>query len=188
MEEKEIDQYIKEGNKARESIDIGKIIKISSEIVNALKNGNKIVLMGNGGSAADAQHIAAELVGKFERERKPIPAIVLHGNTSSLTAIANDYGYQHVFERQIEAFVNKGDIVIALSTSGNSENVIRAIIKAREKGAIVTGITGKKGGKMSDLIEDSLLIRVMSDRTPIIQETTIMIGHILSMLVENSFM
>lgn len=188
MNKEEIKEYIKEGVMVRETIDIDKILEISTKIVNALKNGKKIILMGNGGSAADAQHIAAEIVGKFEIERKALPAIVLHGNTSSLTAIANDFGYDHVFERQIEAFAQPGDVVIALSTSGNSENVIRGVIRAIEKNALVIGITGKKGGRMAKYIDDSNLIRVNSDRTPIIQETTITIGHIISKIIEESLM
>lgn len=186
MEEREIEEYLREGCRIRMSLDLKKVLSMANEISRAVRNGKKVVLMGNGGSAADAQHIAAELVGKFEKHRRPIPAIVLHGNTSTLTAIGNDYGYEYVFERQVDAFVDKGDIVIALSTSGNSENVLRGIMKAREKGAVIFGITGRSGGKMSSLMDDTHLIRIDSERTPLIQEATITVGHIVSWFVENS--
>ncbi|HEU12779.1 MAG TPA: SIS domain-containing protein [Euryarchaeota archaeon] len=186
MDEREIDEYLKEGCRIRNSLDIKKISYIGNEITKALEEGKKIILMGNGGSAADAQHIAAELVGKFERERRPLPAIVLHGNTSTITAIGNDYGYEYVFERQIEAFAREGDIVIALSTSGNSENVLRGIKRAREMGAHIFGITGRSGGKMAQLVDEKNLIRIDSDRTPLIQEATITVGHILSKIIEDN--
>ncbi|MGC8662935.1 MAG: D-sedoheptulose-7-phosphate isomerase [Thermoplasmata archaeon] len=186
MEIEEIKLYLKEGAGARISLDAKKIKNIGEEISECIKGGNKIILMGNGGSAADAQHIAAEFVGKFELERKPYPALVLHGNSSTITAIGNDYGFEKVFERQLEAFAKKGDIVIALSTSGNSKNVINGILKAKEIGCSVIGITGRIGGKMATLIDDEHLIRIESDRTPIIQEATITAGHIISKIVEDN--
>jgi D-sedoheptulose 7-phosphate isomerase len=179
-----IDDYIKNGIRAREAIDKDKILKIVKLIVESLKNDKKLIFMGNGGSAADAQHIAAEFVGKFELSRKALPALALHCNTSSVTAIGNDYGFEKIFERQIEAFANNGDIVFALSTSGNSPNVILGIKKANEMGCKVVGITGKYGGKMKELIDENMLFRVESNITSIIQETTITIGHLLTKLVE----
>mgnify|MGYP001626331339 FL=1 len=179
-----IDNYIEEGIKARKEIDKSKVIKIADLVANSFRNGNKLLFMGNGGSAADSQHIAAEFVGRFEKEREALPALALHSNSSTVTAIGNDYGFEKIFERQIEAFAKKGDVVFALSTSGNSRNVIEGIKKAKEKECIIVGITGRNGGKMTQLIEEDFLFRVNSEKTSIIQEVTITIGHILSKLVE----
>ncbi len=179
-----ISRYIDEGIEARREIDISKVMKIADLIVETFRNGNKLIFMGNGGSAADSQHIAAEFVGRFEIERRALPALALHSNSSTVTAIGNDYGFESIFERQIEAFAAKGDMVFALSTSGNSKNVIEGIKKAREKGCLVIGITGMGGGKMKELIDDNLLFTVNSQKTSIIQETTIAIGHLLSKLAE----
>ncbi|MGC8574524.1 MAG: D-sedoheptulose-7-phosphate isomerase [Thermoplasmata archaeon] len=179
-----IDNYIEEGIKARKEIDKSKVIKIADLVANSFRNGNKLLFMGNGGSAADSQHIAAEFVGRFEKEREALPALALHANSSTVTAIGNDYGFEKIFERQIEAFAKKGDVVFALSTSGNSRNVIEGIKKAKEKECIIVGITGRNGGKMTQLIEEDFLFRVNSEKTSIIQEVTITIGHILSKLVE----
>jgi D-sedoheptulose 7-phosphate isomerase len=151
-------------------------------ITESLRNGGKVVLLGNGGSASDAQHIAAELVGKFLLERQALPAIALTTNTSVLTALGNDYGYETVFRRQIEALVNTGDVVIGLSTSGNSPNVIAALELAKQKGAKTLALTGASGGRLSGLPD--LLIAVPSMSTPRIQEAHITIGHIVSELVE----
>jgi len=144
--EAEIIRILDESIKIKEGIkDLAPLIKkIAEEIVEAYKNKKKVVLFGNGGSAADAQHIAAEFVGKFYKERKPLPSLAFHTNTSSITATANDFGYDMIFERQVEAFIEKGDIVIGISTSGNSPNVLKGIEKAKEKGAITVGMTGKK--------------------------------------------
>jgi len=179
-----IETYIEEGVKARKEIDKLKVTKVADLIENAFRNGNKLLFMGNGGSAADSQHIAAEFVGRFEMERAALPALALHSNSSTITAIGNDYGFERIFERQIEAFAKRGDVVFALSTSGNSSNVIEGIKKAKEKGCIVVGITGKNGGKMIQFIEEDLLFKVSSEKTSIIQEVTITIGHLLSKLVE----
>jgi D-sedoheptulose 7-phosphate isomerase len=179
-----IEAYIEEGVKARKEIDKLKVTKVADLIENAFRNGNKLLFMGNGGSAADSQHIAAEFVGRFEMERAALPALALHSNSSTITAIGNDYGFERIFERQIEAFAKRGDVVFALSTSGNSSNVIEGIKKAKEKGCIVVGITGKNGGKMIQFIEEDLLFKVSSEKTSIIQEVTITIGHLLSKLVE----
>ena len=165
MDFQQIKNYLEEGSKVRNSLDIEKISFLGESLSSAFKNGNKLIIFGNGGSAADAQHIAAEFVGRFEKERKPLPAMILHGNSSSVTAIGNDYSYDMVFSRQLEAFAKKGDIVIALSTSGNSVNVISAVKKAMEIGCNVFGITGSRGGKMKDIIEEKNLMRIDSDRT-----------------------
>ena len=186
MDNQQIKNYLEEGSRIRNSLDIEKISILGELLSKTFKNGNKLIIFGNGGSAADAQHIAAEFVGRFERERKPLPAMILHGNSSSVTAIGNDYSYDHVFSRQIEAFAIKGDIIVALSTSGNSMNVISAIELAREKGCIIFGITGSKGGRMKELIDESNLILIDTDRTSFIQESTIAIGHIISKIVEDN--
>ena len=150
-----------------------------------LKNGNKVLLMGNGGSAADSQHIAAELVGRFKNERKGLPAIALTTDTSILTAVGNDYSFNEIFARQIEALANKGDLVIGISTSGNSENVIKGILKAKEIGCYTVGLLGKDGGKLKDLVD--LPIIVPSNSTPRIQECHILIGHIICEIVDREF-
>jgi len=158
------------------------IEKAIEAICSALKSGKKVLLMGNGGSAADAQHIAGELVGRFKKERKAIPAISLSTDTSILTAIGNDYGFEKVFERQIEALGNKGDVVIGISTSGNSENVYRAMKLAKKMGLTTIGLLGNDGGKIKNLSDIALV--VPSKNTPRIQETHITIGHIICEGVE----
>jgi len=178
-------EYIYESNNARKSVDINKIIKISSEISKSMRSGGKLILFGNGGSAAEAQHIAAEFVGRFEKERRALPAMALTVNTSSLTAIGNDYSYDDVFVRQLQAFGKKGDIVMGLSTSGNSKNVVKALIYAKENGMLISGITGEGGGKMKDIVQEDMLITIASKRTSYIQEASLMIGHIISKLVED---
>jgi len=161
---------------------IKKIDEITRVIVNAYKENKKVVLFGNGGSAADAQHLACELVGKFYLERKALAAIALTTNTSELTAIANDYSFNRVFARQVEALVNLGDIVIGITTSGNSLNVIEGIKEAKLNGAVTIGFTGASGGKLKENVD--YLLRVPSEDTPHIQESHIMIGHIICYLVE----
>jgi len=158
------------------------IEKAVDVICSALKSGKKVLLMGNGGSAADAQHIAGEFVGRFKKERKAIPAISLSTDTSILTAIGNDYGFEKVFERQIEALGEKGDVVIGISTSANSENVYRAMKLAKEKGLITIGLLGNDGGKIKGLSDIALI--VPSKNTPRIQEAHITIGHIICEGVE----
>jgi D-sedoheptulose 7-phosphate isomerase len=157
------------------------IVAVADEIVRAFRRGNKILLFGNGGSAADAQHIAAEFTGKYLRDRDPLPAIALTTNTSSLTAIANDYGYENIFVRQLQALVVKGDIVIGISTSGNSPNVLLAMEDAKRCGAITVVLTGQSG-KLRELAD--FVLAVPSKETPLIQEAHIMIGHIICQLVE----
>ena len=140
------------------------------------------MLMGNGGSAADAQHIAAELVGRFKKERKAMPALALTVDTSSLTALGNDYGFDTIFERQVEALANKNDTVIGISTSGNSENIIRAVNKANSIGAFTIGLLGNDGGKLKDAV--NLPIIIPSNDTARIQEVHITIGHIICEIIE----
>ena len=159
-----------------------KIESMVNFVITAYRNGGKVVLFGNGGSAADAQHIAGEFVGRFKLERQPLPAIALTTNTSILTAVANDYGYDAVFSRQIEALVTEKDIVIGISTSGNSPNVIEAIKLAKTKGAKTIGLIGGKGGKLAEVVDLALIIP--SDDTQRIQEAHITIGHIVCELVE----
>jgi D-sedoheptulose 7-phosphate isomerase len=151
-------------------------------IARSMADGGALLVCGNGGSAADAQHIAAELTGRFFRDRKPLRALALHGNTSSLTAIGNDYGYDEVFAREVGAHGREGDVLLALSTSGNSRNVLRAIDAARDKRMIVIGLTGADGGKMRHLCD--LWLPVPSNSTPRIQECHILIGHTICELLE----
>jgi len=162
---------------------IKRIEEIVRLIINCYKRGGKIVLFGNGGSAADAQHIAAELVGKYKLERKSLPAIALTANTSIISAVGNDYDFERVFERQIESMVDNKDIAIGISTSGNSENVIRGILKAKKIGAKTIAFTGKSGGRLKGKVD--ILLNVPSDDTPRIQESHILIGHIICGLVED---
>jgi D-sedoheptulose 7-phosphate isomerase len=166
----------------KQGSELEKIEMVSKTIIKALKNGKKVVLFGNGGSAADAQHIACELAGKFKLERRGLPAVALTTNTSALTAIGNDYGYDKVFSRQVEGMVNQGDVVIGISTSGNSVNVIEGIEAAKEKRAFTVGFTGATGGKLDKVVD--ICLKAPSNDTPRIQETHITIGHILCQLVE----
>ena len=163
---------------------VSTIAKVSELLVNSLEQGNKALLLGNGGSAADAQHIAAEFVGRFAFDRPPLAAIALSVNTSSITAIGNDYDFDLIFSRQIEALGRPGDVVIGISTSGNSNNVLRAVSVARNLGLHTVGLTGGTGGKLKHSVD--FCICVPSDETPRIQECHILIGHIISELVEES--
>lgn len=160
----------------------GEILKAANTIGNCIANGGKLLLMGNGGSAADSQHIAAELIGRFKKERKAIPAIALTVDTSSLTALGNDYGFDSVFSRQVEALATTGDSVIGISTSGNSPNVIKALNLAREIGAKTIGFMGNDGGKMQTCVDISII--VPSNDTARIQEVHITIGHIICEIIE----
>ncbi|MBL7745236.1 MAG: D-sedoheptulose 7-phosphate isomerase [Chitinophagaceae bacterium] len=161
------------------------IEKAVEVIVAAFKNGNRIYFCGNGGSAADAQHLAAEFSGRFYKDRKALPAEALHCNTSYLTAVGNDYGYDLVYSRMIEGIGEKGDVLIGLSTSGNSVNIIKAFEAAKEKGMITVGFTGLTGGIMKSLSDH--LINIPSSDTPRIQESHIMAGHIICQLVEEKY-
>ncbi len=154
-------------------------------ITSAIKNGNKILLAGNGGSAADAHHIAAELSGRFVKERKALPGIALTTDTSALTSIANDYGYDHVFSRQLEALAGPGDLFIGISTSGNSQGILNAFDTAKKLNCKTLGLSGRNGGKMNGLCD--LNIVVPSEITARIQEMHILIGHILCKAVDDLF-
>ena len=152
-------------------------------VAGALGGGHKLLLFGNGGSAADAQHIACEFVGRMTRERRPLPAIALTTDTSALTALANDYGYDEVFARQVKALGRAGDVAFALSTSGNSPSVLRAVSACRSLGIHTVGLTGGDGGALAGMVDVSL--RVSASRlSPRIQETHILVGHVLCELVE----
>ncbi|MFX1320907.1 MAG: SIS domain-containing protein [Promethearchaeota archaeon] len=182
--ENEIISILNESIKVKEGIkELTPLIrKISEEIIEAYRNKKKVVLFGNGGSAADAQHIAAEFVGKFYKDRASLPSLAFHTNTSVITATANDYGYDLIFERQVSSFVEEGDIAIGLSTSGNSPNVIKGLAKAKEKGAVTIGFTGQKENKIEQIVDYCLKIPSMD--TPRIQEGHITVGHIICYLVE----
>jgi len=151
--------------------------------ITSLTGNGKILFCGNGGSAADAQHLAAELSGRFKKERKPLNAEALHTNSSYMTAVANDYGFEHVYSRLVEAIGHKGDILFAISTSGNSQNIVNAAVQARKNGLKVVAMTGEGGGKLADVCD--LLIAIPSSDTARIQEIHIMAGHIICELIEN---
>jgi D-sedoheptulose 7-phosphate isomerase len=160
------------------------IAQVAREIASALRRGRKVLLFGNGGSAADAQHIAAEWVGRFQMERRAFPAIALTTDTSILTAVGNDYGFDQIFARQVRALGQKGDIAVAISTSGNSPNVLLAVDAARDLGMITVALTGNDGGKLGQKAQYHLNVpHSLSSR---IQEVHIMIGHILCELSDNS--
>lgn len=163
---------------------VGKIQQAINLIVEAYKNGKKVLFCGNGGSAADAQHLAAELSGRFYYDRKPLYAEALHVNTSYLTAVANDYSYEDIFARILEAEGGEGDILVGISTSGNSSNVLKAFEVAKRKGMHTIAFTGIGGGKMAD--KSDVLLAVPSKDTPRIQESHIMIGHIICEMVEKA--
>mgnify|MGYP001266113052 CR=1 FL=1 len=156
--------------------------KIADEMAKALAAGHKILLCGNGGSAADAQHIAGELLSRFETDRAPLPAVALTTDSSVLTAIGNDYGYEQVFERQVRGLGAKGDVFIAISTSGRSPNILRALDAARERELVTIGFTGAKGNDMAAKCD--VLLRAPSDKTPVIQQIHITAAHIVCGLVE----
>ncbi|MBN2251901.1 MAG: D-sedoheptulose 7-phosphate isomerase [Candidatus Altiarchaeota archaeon] len=158
------------------------IVEIVELIVNCFRRGGKVILFGNGGSAADAQHLAAEFVGRFKLERTPLPAISLTTNTSTITAIGNDYGFDGIFEREVSCMACKGDVVIGISTSGNSSNVLKALEKAESIGAVTVALTGAGGGRIGEVVD--CLVAVPSNDTPRIQEAHIAIGHIICELVE----
>ena len=163
---------------------ISKIARVSEIVRSSFERGNKLVIFGNGGSAADAQHIAAEFVGRFAFDRPALPALALSVNTSCVTAIGNDYGFDHIFARQIEGFGRAGDVAIGISTSGNSPNVISGLSVARENGLQTVALAGRTGGKMKSVAE--YCVCVPSNETPRIQECHILIGHVISELVEQS--
>jgi len=159
--------------------------KVVNAITSSLKNNGRVYFCGNGGSAADAQHLAAEFSGRFYTDRKALPAEALHCNTSYLTAVANDYSYDVVYARLVDGIANKGDVLIGLSTSGNSGNIVKAFEVARKKGIVTIGFTGLSGGTMKELSDH--LINIPSKDTPRIQESHILIGHIICQMVEENY-
>lgn len=182
-------------NIIQESINVKELIVANKDLINRIKSaaqscveslqdGGKVHFCGNGGSAADAQHLAAELSGRFYYDRKPLNAEALHVNTSYLTAVANDYSFNMIYSRMIEASAKQGDVLVAISTSGNSENIVKAIETAKLKKMLVVGMTGETGGKMATLCD--ILINVPSSCTPRIQEAHIMIGHIICEIIEST--
>lgn len=182
-----IKNYIIESTRVKEKIlnsdeILNTVEKASRLIVDAYKSGNKVLTAGNGGSAADAQHIAAELVSKFLIDRPALNALALTTNSSIMTAVGNDYSHEYVFARQIQAYGNEGDVYIAISTSGQSKNILKSIEEAKKRGIIVIGLTGKKDCKMETLCD--LTIKIPSEKTPIIQESHVMLGHLICAIVE----
>jgi len=175
-----IDESIRTNEQLKNQVNV--IEQIGNLVYEKINQEGKIFLFGNGGSAADAQHIAAEFIGKFQRKRNGLPAIALTTNTSVLTAIGNDFGFEHIFERQVESLVTNKDVVIGISTSGNSTNVINGINAAKKIGAKTIGLTGKDGGKLADVVQ--IVLKVNSQDTQHIQETHILIGHIICEIVE----
>jgi D-sedoheptulose 7-phosphate isomerase len=163
---------------------VSTVAKVSEIIVNSLEQGNKVLLFGNGGSAADAQHIAAEFVGRFAFDRGALAALALSVNTSCVTAIGNDYGFELIFARQIQALGRPGDVAVGISTSGNSQNVIEATLMAKSLGLRTVGLTGCTGGRLKNKVD--YCICVPSNETPRIQECHILIGHIISEIVEQT--
>ncbi|MFA5145824.1 MAG: D-sedoheptulose 7-phosphate isomerase [Candidatus Omnitrophota bacterium] len=181
----EIRRLIQDSIKVKETVardEAGNIEKAAQAIVAAVRSGGKLLVFGNGGSAADSQHIAAEFVGRFKKERKAIAAIALTTNTSAMSAIANDYGYDTVFSRQVEALGRRGDVALGISTSGRSKNVVDAINKAKALGLVTISLIGAGGGILAK--ESDISITVDSTDTPRIQESHIMIGHIICELAE----
>ncbi|MFY9402745.1 MAG: D-sedoheptulose 7-phosphate isomerase [Candidatus Omnitrophota bacterium] len=182
-----IEDAILESIRVKEGLikaNIGDILKIANEIISSIKKGGKLIIFGNGGSASDAQHIAAELVGRFKKDRPALPAIALTVNTSIITALANDFGYEAVFARQVEALAKKPDIVLGISTSGKAKNVSLGLKEAKKMGLYTIALTGCDGGEVKGDADISLI--VPSYDTPRIQESHILIGHIICQLVEDS--
>lgn len=161
---------------------LSKINEAAELIVKTYKQGSRVFFCGNGGSAADAQHLAAELSGRFYFDRPPLAAEALHVNTSYITAVANDYAYDVIFSREVEAFCKEGDVLVGISTSGNSANVLKAFETAKDKGVLTIAMTGESGGKMASISD--ILINIPSNDTPRIQESHITIGHIICQIVE----
>jgi D-sedoheptulose 7-phosphate isomerase len=160
------------------------VADLTQRIIDAFRAGHRLFLAGNGGSAADAQHIAAELTGRFERERRPLPAIALHANSSAVTAIGNDYGFERVFARELRAHARPGDVFVALSTSGNSANILAAVDEARERGLVIIGLTGATGGALGPRCD--VCVKVPSSNTARIQEMHILIGHAICDLIDSA--
>lgn len=181
---KSIEDSIKVKSKLLDESVYSNIIEISEVVTNSFKSGNKVLFCGNGGSAADAQHLAAEFSGRFYKDRKALPSEALHCNTSYLTAVANDYSYEDVYSRIIDGVGVNGDVLIGISTSGNSKNIVKAFKRANEIGVITIGLTGKGGGTMKG--HSKYIIEIESNDTPRIQESHILVGHIICEIVENN--
>lgn len=181
--EKRFDEHLKVLNQTKELLDDIKEVAIVCK--NALQRGNKILFCGNGGSAADSQHLAAELVGRFKKERESLPAIALTTDTSILTAVGNDYGYDFVFSRQVEGLGQSGDILVGISTSGNSNNILQAVEVAKRKNIVTISFTGNDGGKLFKVSDYCL--NIASNVTARIQEMHILIGHILCEIIEEEY-
>ena len=182
-----IKEYIKESIETKQKILtdeklVSKIDDVATKIIDAYRVNQKVLVAGNGGSAADAQHIVAELVSKFSMDRPALNALALTTNTSILTAVGNDYNHDYIFSRQVEAYGNAGDIFVAISTSGNSKNIIKAIETAKNKNLCIIGLTGATPCQMDTLCDH--ILKVPSTKTPIIQESHIMLGHIVCAIVE----
>jgi D-sedoheptulose 7-phosphate isomerase len=182
--EEEFNSHIKTSQKSMENL-VGDIEIAAKICIETLNNNGKIIIFGNGGSAADSQHIAAELVGRYKTDRKGLAAIALSTDTSAITSISNDFGYENVFKRQIQAIANKGDVVIGISTGGTSKNVVYAIELANDIGCNIIGLSGKDGGEMNSICDVNIV--VPSDDTPRIQEMHILIGHTLCHLIDQKF-
>lgn len=189
MHQQKISSIINESIKVKQTLlgDINLIAQIDTVvkvITTAFQNGNSVYFAGNGGSAADAQHLAAEFSGRFYKDRKALPSEALHCNTSYLTAVANDYSYEDIYARLIEGITKPGDVLVGISTSGNSGNIVKAFEMAKTKQVVTIGFTGDKGGKMKEI--SNYLINVPSNDTPRIQESHILVGHIICELVESN--
>ena len=187
MDISEIKRIIEDSIATKQAIVSGQtLMQTASKIANAItlcyRNGGKVLFCGNGGSAADAQHLAAELSGRFYFDRPPLDAEALHVNSSYVTAVANDYTYDEIYSRYVNGVGKKGDVLIGISTSGNSENILRALKVAKSKGLVTVAMTGESGGKMKDVVD--YLLNVPSTDTPRIQEAHIMLGHIFCQIVE----
>lgn len=176
------EEHLEVANTVMQSNILQQIERIAAKVKEALANGNKVLFCGNGGSAADSQHLAAEFVGRFQKERQGLPAIALTVDTSILTAVGNDYGFDRVFARQVEALGQKGDVLVGISTSGNSPNVVKAVELAKEKGIYCVGMTATGGGHLAELCDEC--IAVPAQVTARAQEMHILIGHILCELVD----
>ena len=186
--ENRVEELIRESIEVKSSLladvrQIDLIQRIAASIIAALKSGNKVIFCGNGGSFADSIHLAAEFVSRFQKERGPLAGVALGANNSTLTAISNDYSFAEVFSREVGAIGKKGDVLVALSTSGNSENILRAVQVAQEIGIQVFGMTGQGGGRLAEIAES---LRVPSTKTARIQESHILVGHVICELAENA--
>ena len=182
--QEQADELIKAVTYVKEHL-ADKVETLAAKVIDAFKKGNKVIFMGNGGSASDAQHLAAEFVGRFKKERPSLPALALNTNTSTITAIGNDYSYDVVFSRQIDGFAKEGDVVIGISTSGNSKNVYLALALAKRKGCVTAGFLGKDGGIIKEVCDIPLTVAVKD--TPHIQACHIFMGHCMCDLVDQAY-